>query len=244
MDEEPIGVVAAINRFPVKSMQAEPLTQADLRWTGLHGDRQYAFVKQGDHSRFPWLTGRDVPELVLHQARYADPDDPRNAPVSITAPNGTCFAANDPTLLERLSQAAGAPVALMQIGRGCFDAMPVSVVATATEAALETARGGSIGLARFRANLEIRTPANAPRETTWLGRSLRFGPAEDAPRLALDWAIPRCAMVTIDPATAERDPSVMRLVAQDFANEIGAYCTPEVLGTIAVGDPVWLVSRR
>jgi uncharacterized protein YcbX len=132
----------------------------------------------------------------------------------------------------------------MQLGRGCFDAMPVSVVATATEAALESARGGSIGLARFRANLEIRTPPDAPRETTWLGRSLQFGTAADAPRLALDWAIPRCAMVTIDPATAERDPSVMRLVAQDFANEIGAYCTPEILGTITVGDPVWLVPRR
>lgn len=243
MTDQPIGVVEAINRFPVKSMQAESLARADLRWIGLHGDRQYAYVKLGDRSRFPWLTGRDVPALVLHQARYADPDDPRHAAVTVTTPDGTCFAVGDPALLARLAEAAGEPVTLVQIGRGCFDAMPVSVLASETGAALDAARGGPVGLGRFRANVVIRTAPGAGRETTWLGRSLRFGAGDGAPRLALDWAIPRCAMVTIDPATAERDPSMLRLVAQSFANEIGAYCTPEVQGTIALGDPVWLVKR-
>lgn len=238
-----IGVVAAINRYPVKSMHAEALEGADLRWTGLHGDRQYAFIKQRDRSRFPWLTGRDVPALVLHHARYLDPDDPRHAPVRVLTPEGTDHAVDDPDLLDRLAEAAGEPVTLLQIGRGCFDAMPVSVLATATEAALDAAAPTALGLARFRANLVIRTEAEAGRETTWLGRSLRFGSGEAAPRLALDWAIPRCAMVTIDPATAVREPAVLRLVAQEFANEIGAYCTPERLGRITVGDEVWLEPR-
>lgn len=53
-----LGTVVALNRYPIKSMQAEPLVVADLFWTGLHGDRQYAFVKADNASAFPWLTGR------------------------------------------------------------------------------------------------------------------------------------------------------------------------------------------
>jgi uncharacterized protein YcbX len=243
MQPQQIGVVAAINRYPVKSMRAETLARGDLHWIGLHGDRQYAYLRQTSRTRFPWLTGRDVPALVLHTARYADPDDPRNAPLTVTTPEGVTYAADDPALIARLSDAAGEPVSLLQVGRGCFDAMPVSVIATATEVALDAARGAALGLARFRANIVIRTAPDSGREVSWLGGSLRFGAGTDAPRLAMDWAIPRCAMVTIDPDSAERDASVMRLVAQEFRNEIGAYGTPEVLGPIEVGDPVWLLPR-
>ena len=62
-----------------------------------------------------------------------------------------------------------------------------------------------------------------------------------APRLRLDWGIPRCAMITIDPDTAEQRPAVLRTVAQRFGNQVGAYCAVEVPGTITVGDAVRLV---
>ncbi len=32
-----VGVVAALNRYPVKSMAGETLAEADLRWSGLRG---------------------------------------------------------------------------------------------------------------------------------------------------------------------------------------------------------------
>ncbi|MBN8875595.1 MAG: MOSC domain-containing protein [Rhodospirillales bacterium] len=243
MGERVIGVVTEVNRFPVKSMRAEPLEVGDLRWTGLHGDRQYAYLKQTDRGRFPWLTGRDVSELVLWRARYEDPADPRGAALRVTTPDGEEHAADDPAVLAHLAAAAGEPIGLLQIGRGCFDAMPISVLATTTEAALDTLHGAPLGTRRFRANVVIRTDAAAGREVDWCGRSLRFGEAADAAQVAVDWAIPRCAMVTIDPDTAAREPAVLRRVAQDFANEIGAYATPERLGRIAVGDPVILRDR-
>ena len=68
------GVVVSIARYPVKSMGPEPLEEAELHWTWLHGDRQYAFVKAADTSDFPWLTARDLPSLVRFTARYADPE--------------------------------------------------------------------------------------------------------------------------------------------------------------------------
>jgi uncharacterized protein YcbX len=68
---------------------------------------------------------------------------------------------------------------------------------------------------------------------------MRFGDAEAGPTLVLGSGVVRCAMVTIDPVTAERDPSVLRMVAQDFNNEVGAYGTATRLGVISVGDRVW-----
>jgi uncharacterized protein YcbX len=44
---EIVGIVAALARYPVKSMAGEPLAQAELRWNGVHGDRQYSFYRLG-----------------------------------------------------------------------------------------------------------------------------------------------------------------------------------------------------
>jgi uncharacterized protein YcbX len=73
-----IGTVKAINRFPVKSFGGESLQSAELKWSGIDGDRQYAFHKTADGSRFPWLTGRAVSPVVTiaalsRQPRHSDP---------------------------------------------------------------------------------------------------------------------------------------------------------------------------
>ena len=233
-----LGRVAALCRYPVKSMQAEPLSSAELFWTGLHGDRQYAFVKAANTSAFPWLTARDVPGLVLHRARYADPADPRRARVQVDAPDGTRFDLADPALAAGLAAAAGAPVRLMQVGRGAYDAMPVSVITTTTGDAVAQAHGTAVGLGRFRANIVIRPDDPAATDADWAGRTLLFGEDAAPPGVRLDWAIPRCAMVAIDPGTAAKDAGILRTVVQRFGNRVGMYCAVQSPGTIRVGDRV------
>lgn len=233
-----LGVVTAINRYPVKSMHAEPLERAELRWTGLLGDRQYAFVRSDNRSRFPWLTGREVSDLVLHRPRFPDPANIPAQPPVVTTPDGAEFALADPALADRLATAAREAVHVMHLGKGCQDAMPISVVATETLRRLEERFGGALGLARFRINIVIDAGTANGRETDWCGGTLRFG--ADGPALVLSVGIQRCAMVTIDPATATRDPAVLRMVAQDFDNQVGAYGTATRLGTVGVGDEVWL----
>lgn len=234
-----VGTVVAIRRYPVKSMQAESLDAAELHWTGLYGDRQYAFCRTSDTSDFPWLTGRTVPELVLHSARYFDALDPARARVHVVTPDGTGHDIADPALAAKLAEAAGTPVRLLRLGRGAFDAMPVSVIATTTGSAINRAHGAPVGLARFRANLVICPDDPAVSEREWLGHTLTFGDGDDPPGLRLDWPIPRCAMVAIDPDTATRDPGVLRTVVQRFGNEAGAYCAVHAPGVIRVGDRVW-----
>ena len=221
-------------------MRAEALDVAALHWTGLQGDRQYAFCRASDSSDFPWLTGRQIPGLVLHEARCSDPGNPRLARMRIAAPDGTDHAIDDPGLARRLSEALGGPVRLLRLGRGAFDAMPVSVIATTTGEAISQAHGAPVGLDRFRANLVIRPDDPASSERDWLGHALALGDDPDPPVIRLDWPIPRCAMVAIDPATAARDPGVLRTVVQRFGNEAGVYCAVQAPGRIRVGDRVRL----
>ncbi|MFN2464119.1 MAG: MOSC N-terminal beta barrel domain-containing protein, partial [Candidatus Dormibacteria bacterium] len=54
-----VGRVAALWRYPVKSMAGEALAVADVSWHGLAGDRRWAFIREGqERSGFPWLTIR------------------------------------------------------------------------------------------------------------------------------------------------------------------------------------------
>src|SRR6187551_2118331 len=96
-----VGRVVELNRYPVKSMAADPVSQADIDWQGIEGDRQYAFYRAGDRSRFPWLTGRELPDLVRHSPRYRDPADPRMSPVDIRCPDGSWTLVDDPGLRAR-----------------------------------------------------------------------------------------------------------------------------------------------
>lgn len=236
-----IGTVRALTRYPVKSMAGESVAAATLRWVGIDGDRQYAFYRVADGSRFPWLTGRDVPDLVIHRARYLDPGDPRRSLVHVTAPDGSEHEVGAAALRAALSAAAGEDVRLLQLGRGAFDSMPVSVVSTATGARLAQSRGNAGDLRRYRPNIVLDLAAGlASDETGWIDGSLVFGDGAAPPRLRINARIERCAMVTLDPDTAAKDAAVMRRVVEDFDNLVGVYCAIEALGTIAIGDRVRL----
>ncbi len=235
-----VGRVVEIMRYPVKSMAGERLAAAELDWQGIEGDRQYSFYRTADGSRFPWLTGRNLSELVRFRPRFRDPASPRNSPVEVLTPDGAALALGDPALTALLSAAAGEDLALLQVARGIYDAMPVSIATTATLAALDGTHGTAIDRRRFRTNILIEADV---RESEWRGRRLGFGDEDASAELALADGIPRCAFITIDPDTAARDPKILRTVAQRYANQIGVYASPARPGTIREGDPVRLIGE-
>jgi uncharacterized protein len=230
-----LGRVEALFRYPVKSMAGVAEPRLELKWRGFSGDREYAFRKAGDLTAFPWLTGRDLSEMVLYRAQFRDPSDLRKSPVDVTAPDGEVFELRDLALSEKLARAAGCGAELIHIGRGAYDSMPVSLFGRATMDDLSRAHGTPLDVRRFRPNIVL----DRGDERDWIGTTLVFGDPATGPRLTLNKPIERCAMITIDPDTGARDPSVMRTVAQSFANERGAYASVERPGFIAVGDTVW-----
>jgi len=228
-----VGRVAALWRYPVKSMGAEELDGVEVSWHGLAGDRRWAFIRDGQvRSGFPWLTMREWPELAHYRPRFAEPDRPDASVTLVRTPSGGEFDVADPALVAEL----GPGVRVIKQDRGVFDTMPLSLLSTQTVAALGRLVGTELAPTRFRPNLLVDAPGGDFPEDAWVGRVLRIG----ALRLRVDQRDQRCVMVTIDPLTLQRDPAVLRAIARERDNRLGVYGSAVRPGRVVVGDPVEL----
>lgn len=58
-----IGKVESLWRYPVKSMRGEELDEAFAGFSGIYGDRLFAFRSSAKHKGFPYLTAREQRRL-------------------------------------------------------------------------------------------------------------------------------------------------------------------------------------
>jgi len=228
-----VGRVAALWRYPVKSMAGEALDGVEVSWPGLAGDRRWAFIRAGQvRSGFPWLTIREQPELAHYRPRFAEPDRPNASPVLVRTPGGGELDVADPALAAEL----GPGVRVIKQDRGVFDTMPLSLLTTQAVASLGRLVGTSLAAGRFRPNLLVEACEGDFPEDAWVGRNLRIGGL----RMRVDQRDKRCVMVTIDPVTLDRNPAVLRAIARDRDARLGVYGSTVEPGPVAVGDPVEL----
>ena len=227
-----VGRVAALWRYPVKSMAAEPLAEIEVSWHGFAGDRRWAFVRGGlERSGFPWMTIRERSNMGHYLPSFADPARPDASRTVVRTPAGEELEVVDPALAAEL----GEGVRVIKQDRGVFDAMPLSLVSTQSIAALGALVGSELDPLRFRPNLLI--DAGEPfEEEAWVGSVLRVG----GMRMRVDQQDERCVIVTVDPVTSERNPAVLRTLAQQREACIGVYGSTVSPGRVAVGDPVVL----
>lgn len=231
MEGRELGRVVELWRYPVKSMAGERLEEVEVSWFGLAGDRRWAFVRDGvERSNFPWLTIRERSDMGSYRPRFADPARPDDSPTLVRTPGGRELDVVDPALAAELGPGAR----VIKQGRGVFDALPLSLLATGSVAAVGEMVGRPLDARRFRPNLLIEAGAFADDEC--VGRTLRIG----AMSMRVDLRDPRCVVINVDPATSERDPAVLRAVAQERESCLGVYGTPVEPGRVAVGDPVVL----
>jgi uncharacterized protein YcbX len=237
-----IGVVKALYRYLVKSMRGQSLSEGHIHWHGLDGDRRAAFVRGDNTTGFPWLTGRETPNMVRYEPYFVRPEDPINSPLRVKTPAGRDVALESDELRQELVQAYGYDVHLIKIKRGVFDSMPLSLLSLATARALGRHIGDEVDSRRFRPNIVVETFANLPSlEEEWIGGSLLFGQRPDSARIQINRRIERCVMVNIDPQTAERDARILKAVAQTRDTCLGVYGSTESPGSIRVGDTIRLV---
>lgn len=232
-----VGRVAALWRYPVKSMAAESLTEGDVSWNGLAGDRRWAFIRDGAvRSGFPWLTLRELPELSHYRPSFVEPDRPNASRTIVRTPAGSELDVSDPVLAAEL----GEGVRVIKHDRGVFDTMPLSLVTTQTIAGVGALIGSELDVLRFRPNLVIEAAGDlAFPEDAWVGCVLRVGGMQ----MRVDARDQRCVVVNIDPATTKRNPAVLRGIAQDRQACVGVYGSTVQRGRVAVGDPV-VVERK
>lgn len=241
-EHKPVAEVIGVYNYPVKSMRGLATPAAKLGWHGLAGDRRFAFTRSGNASGLPWLSAREVPGLILYQARFTDPAQPDRSAIVVVTPDGTEHALDSQALLQELEELYGGRLNLMQVWRGVFDSMPVSLISENAIDSLSGTIGHPMEVERFRPNLVVRAIEPKPYpEDHWIGELLVFGDRPDSARVRVNRKDPRCTIINLNPATAESSPDLLAEVVKGRKNLLGVYGSTERPGIIQVGDTVSIV---
>jgi uncharacterized protein YcbX len=259
-----VGTVDSLWRYPVKSMRGEELSEIFVGFSGIYGDRLYAFKSTACEKGFPYLTGREQERMLLFRPRFRKPslaarpehlteaesaapglnpcfDDPDNLEVDVETPAGDVLAIDEPALISQLRQDLGDEhdLTLLRSDRALTDCRPVSLISTQTVQQLGDEIGDALDRRRFRANLYLNLQATEGFiEDDFVGRTLRVGSKVKLSILERD---PRCKMITLDPETAEMNPKVLEKVGRGHGGRAGVYGAVLVEGMVCRGDEIELL---
>jgi uncharacterized protein YcbX len=259
-----IGTVESLWRYPVKSMRGEELDEMFAGYSGVYGDRLFAFKSSASPKGFPYLTGREQREMLRYRPRFRHPDkaarpinlteaesmppgvnpvsaDPAELMVDVETPAGDALAIDNPALIDMLRAGIDEKhqLTLLRSDRAMTDCRPVSIFAVQSARKLGEEIGTTVDKRRFRANVYLDlTSSDGFAEDEFVGRSVRIGPKVVVSILERD---PRCMMITLDPETGAIAPALLKKVAQAHDGMAGVYGAVLVEGTLRKGDPVELL---
>jgi uncharacterized protein YcbX len=113
------GLVVALWRYPVKSMQGEELNRVEIGPRGLLGDRAYALIDGSDGKIGSAKNPRKWPRMFDFRAALVDtPQHDMEVPAArITLPDGTLVMSDQSDLNQILSQALARQVTLEAAAR-------------------------------------------------------------------------------------------------------------------------------
>ena len=258
-----VGKVESLWRYPVKSMRGEELDEIFAGFSGIYGDRLFAFKSPASPKGFPYFTAREQTKLLQYRPRFRYPDkaarpinlteaesmganpvsaDPSELMIDVETPDGRTLAIDDPTLMElvRTDIDQKHQLTLMRSECAMTDCRPFSMFSLQSARQLAEETGTSMDKRRFRANVYVDlTSAQAFGENNFVGRSLRIGPKAVVTILERD---PRCMMITLDPDTGEKTPAILKKLAQAHEGMAGVYGAVMVEGTLHKGDSVEILN--
>jgi uncharacterized protein len=236
MAETGAGTVAALRRYPVKSMLGEDLRQVTVTASGLEGDRTVAVIDQetgtvatAKHPKLwrgllafaaRWDDG--APRITLPDGASVAADDRTAGPLlsgllhrdvrlAAVRPEGASVARSDPESAIDHDEDADVPYQTLEIGQGTpgtnfVDFAPVHLVTTAT---LDRVGAEMI---RYRPNVVLDTPDGVPfAENDWPGHDLWIGPV----CLRIIVPTPRCAVPTLAHGDLPRRTDAVRALLKE-----------------------------
>jgi uncharacterized protein YcbX len=254
-----VGKVESLWRYPVKSMRGEELNEAFVGYSGVYGDRLFAFKSSASPAGFPYFTAREQRQMLRYRPQFRHPDkaarpvnlteaegngagplfaDISELVVDVETPSGKTFAIDDPTLMELLRPDTDEKhqLTLMRSQRAMTDCRPLSIFSLQSAQRLGEETGMPIDKRRFRANVYLDLASDRGfDENEFVGRSLKIGSKAVVRILERD---PRCMMITLDPDTGEKAPAVLKKVAQAHDGMAGVYGAVLVEGMLHKGDSV------
>lgn len=228
----PAGTIIELNRYPVKGMAGESVTDLHLGFHGPRGDRAYAWLRLEDTSGLPFLSPRNLPELVTYSARTAGND------VVVTTPAGDPYDIRDPLLRAEVEELAHEPLHLTQLWSHATDAMDTSIITTNSLRSIEACHGTNLDRRRFRPNIVLDAPQDhrAYPEDRWSGSSLTGG--EGNTILHIVRHTQRCQVVDTNPDNGTNDLNLFATIRDCRKNRLGVYATTLRAGTLAITEPL------
>ena len=165
---------------------------------------------------------------------------PAELMVDVETPDGEALAIDNPVLIEMLRTGIDEKhqLTLLRSDRAMTDCRPLSLFAVQSAKKLGAETGVTVDKRRFRANIYLDL-AEGFAEDEFVGRSIRIGPKVIVSILERD---PRCMMITLDPDTGEKEPALLKKVAQAHSGMAGVYGAVLVEGMVHKGDSVELVN--
>lgn len=258
------GSIVAIYRYPVKGLSAEKMDRVVLApGECLPYDRRFAIALGSTHfdpEHPAWLPKTHFIMLMRDEklAQLRTHLDVESGLLVIAENDRVLLRAQMTTAEGRelvgevftnfLGEATNGPLrVVMAPGHAFADARRksnattdqyVSLINSASLAALEAAMGVPIDPIRFRANIYFDGPS-AWIEHDWIGSEIAVG----AVRLRVISRITRCAATQVNPATAERDLDIVAGLGHSFGHtNMGVYAEVVAGGEIAVGHSLLRVS--
>ncbi len=254
-----VGVVESLWRYPVKSMRGEQMGRMFMGFSGIYGDRCFAFKSSAAPKGAPYLTASVQQRMLTfrpvfrHPERAAAPPnlaeatniapgitpangDENDLAVDIVTPSGRVLAIDDPVLVELLGEGINESnrLTLLRSDRALTDCRPVSLIGLGTIRQIETESAVPLDKRRFRANVYAHLESNRGfEEDDFVGRRIRIGAKAEMMVLERD---PRCNVISLDPLTGEHNPEILRKVARLHGAFAGVYCAVLVEGMLTQGD--------
>ncbi|HEY7280425.1 MAG TPA: MOSC domain-containing protein [Actinomycetota bacterium] len=220
--------VAALRRFPVKSMLGELCEWLDLDARGSVGDRVWSVRTAEGKIASGKDTRRFAAVIGMLELRASE----RAGRVVITFPGGVESAVDDPATPGLLSMHLGRTVTVARETEvSHFDDGPVSLVGTASVDALGTERSEEVDSARFRPNILLATDEPFV-EDSWIGRRVEVGSAA----LRVLARSPRCVMINMASADLPEQRGNLAAIGRLHDACLGVIANVEAPGRIALGD--------
>jgi MOSC domain-containing protein len=259
-----IGTIESLWRYPVKSMAGCEVPEVFMGFAGIYGDRCYAIKNSAGRKGFPYLNANVQHQMLLYHPQFRHPErtlappnlieaekidpganptiaDAEHMELDVVTPSGEIISVQDPKLLKLLGEGLSEnnQLRLVRSDRALYDCRPVSLISLQTIGQIESELKMPVDKLRFRSNIYFDSTGSPFAEDNFVGKRLRIGSKAMVMVLERD---PRCALISLDPATAENSPDVLRHVVREHNNYAGVYCAVLVEGLLKKGDPIELIS--
>lgn len=209
-----LGTLAAIHRYPVKSLRGEDLNETPVDSNGLPGDRERALIVGEGHER-------------AGKRYYGKANDRLHLTASLEDAVG-------------LAEERHVPVSVERSDERFYDDSPVSLIVDRWLSGLSRHVGYDVEHERFRPNFYVRAvPRFHFTEEDLTGREIALGEV----LMRVRYPIGRCVVTTYDLHGGDADPRILSYVARERENWMGIYCDVLRAGIVRLGDSFELVER-